>query len=86
MFPQQCFLVCPGLKCLHLMRSITYRIAERRILVPLLKSQGLKRSVRKRNACPPQVWGCNDMDPVQCKRVHSTLKLLCKFVPFYTYG
>ena len=45
-----------------------FRIAKRRILAPFRKTQRWKRFVCKRNAYPLQDWGCNDMDPVQCKR------------------
>ena len=43
-------------------------LAECRILAPFGKTQQCKRSVCKRNAYPLQDQGCNDMDPVQCKR------------------
>ena len=45
------------------------------ILAPFRKTQRLKRSVCKRNAYPRQDQGCNDTDPVQCKRSLNSVRI-----------
>ena len=57
----------------HAERYVPFPNSERRILAPFRKTQRWKRSVCKRNAYPLQDRGCNDTDPVQCKRSLSVI-------------